>query len=70
MKNKRNCNVNVILTKCKCVEDIFTKNSGNSVTHLSMLMLLGCGCTGTAAAAALWMDGSAGCVNRQMAVWT
>lgn len=65
MKSKRVCNVNVILAKRKCINDIFTKNSGGSITHLLMLMLPGCGCTGTAGAAALWADGSVDCVSVQ-----
>ena len=50
MKNKWSYKVNVILAKCKCIDDIFAKNSGDGVTRPSVLMLPGCGCTGTVGA--------------------
>ena len=50
MKNKRVCNVNVILAKRRCIKNIIAKNTGDGVTRPSVLMLSGCGCTGTAGA--------------------
>jgi len=60
MKNKRVCNVNVIFAKCKCIKDIFVKNTGgggNSITHRWMLMLPTSIRVGTVGAAAPWLDG-------------
>ena len=68
MKSKQNYNLNVIPAKRKCIMDIFTKNTGGSITRLMPLMLQEYGCTRTAGAAALSVDGGAGFANEQMEV--
>jgi agmatine/peptidylarginine deiminase len=62
MKNKWNCNVNVILAKRRCIKNIFTKKTRSGIAHSLVSMLPGCGCTGTSGVAALWVNGSVGCV--------
>jgi hypothetical protein len=62
MKNKR----------CRSVKYILAKNigsNGNGIIHRWISMLLAGICAPTADAAVLRVDGSGGCVNRQMAVW-
>lgn len=46
--------------------DFFTKNTGGSITRPLPLMLQGCGCTGTAGAAALSVVEGAGFASEQM----
>jgi len=55
MKNKRCCS-NV-------------KSSGNSIIHSWISMLLTGICGTRAGAAALWVNGGAGCVSGHVAVW-
>ncbi|MBC2706569.1 MAG: hypothetical protein HF977_02415 [ANME-2 cluster archaeon] len=62
MKNKRCCNVKYILTKNVI-------SSGNSIIHSWISMLLTGICRTTAGAAAMWVDGGAGCLGEQTEVW-
>ncbi|MBW6516876.1 MAG: hypothetical protein K0A89_00010 [ANME-2 cluster archaeon] len=68
MKSKQNYNVNVIPARRKCIMDIFTKNTGGSITRPLPLMLQECGCTRTAGAAVLSVDGGAVFMSEQMEV--
>ena len=59
---KDNYNVNLILTKCKYIKNIFSKNTrsgGNSMTHRWMLLLMRGTCE---------VIGGAGYSNGQMEV--
>jgi len=56
MKNKRRCSVKYILAKN-------VRSSGNSIIHNWISMLLSSICGTSAGAAAMWVDGGAGCAS-------
>ena len=58
MKKKRSCNVKYILTKN-------VRSSGNGIIHSWISMLLTGICGTTAGAAAMWVDGGAGCAVKK-----
>ena len=62
MENKRSDSLKYILAKK-------VRNSGNSIIHSWISMLLTGICGTTACAAALKLDGGRGCVNRKLLVW-
>jgi len=57
-EKKRSCNVKKILTKN-------VRSSGNGIIHRWISMLLTGICRTTAGAAAMWVDGGAGCAVKK-----
>ena len=65
MENKQSYSSNEVFAKGKCIADFFVKNTMDSIIHFLVLMMPGCGCTGTAGAAASSVCG-AGFAREQM----